>query len=406
MSISANRVKVGVVGCGVVAAAYYLPYLMKHADLVAVCDNNETRAQQSARLFGAREWYRDYLEMLASAEIEAVFILTGPGSHAPFAVAAAEAGKHILLQKPMATTLKDAEAIVKAVRNAGVKALIEPSANSPLDPDYDTLRRLVQAGVLGDPHWFSLITSGPDRYGPGLGMNPYGAAAFFTADSGGFLFDDAYSSSAIATILGSCLGVSGAARISVPAHYIVPDNKFTEFLTAAVSPEQADYWDTVLSLPRTEEVRSEAADNVFCLYEMENGAIGCLHSGRIYHPTVSRGGLGLEVYGSEGNLVMGGQGQMASIISTRRDLLPEVDDQGWYHLPRRGDPSKAKWPRPIPGAFNYYEESCRNLLECIVEDRDPIVNVEWGRHVTEMMVGAMESARSGKRYEMSTRLPL
>ena len=56
--------------------------------------------------------------MLRRADIEAVFILTGPGTHARFTVQAAEAGKHILLQKPMATTLEDANAIVTAVRAA------------------------------------------------------------------------------------------------------------------------------------------------------------------------------------------------------------------------------------------------------------------------------------------------
>src|SRR5664279_3062590 len=102
-----RKVKVGVVGCGVVATAYYLPYLMQMNDveLVAVCDRFETRTQASARLFGARQQYLDYADMIARADIEAVFILTAPGTHVPFAIMAAEAGKHILLQKPMATSM-------------------------------------------------------------------------------------------------------------------------------------------------------------------------------------------------------------------------------------------------------------------------------------------------------------
>jgi predicted dehydrogenase len=399
-----RKTRVGVVGCGVVAASYYLPYLMSHAELVAVCDADEERARASARIFGAKEHYTRYLQMLERADIDAVFILTGPGTHARFAVAAAEQGKHFLLQKPMATTLGDAEAIVSAVRAAGVKALIEPSANSPLDPDYGHLQDLVRRGVLGQVHWFSLVRSGPVRYGPGLGMNPYGAATFFSADSGGFLFDDAYASSEIATILGTCRRVSGCARISVPEQKIVPDDEFTRFLSQASGPGATDYWDTVLALPRTEQVPTEAPDNVFCLYEMESGAIGCLHTGRIYHPALTATGGGLHVYGSDGNLVMG-DGHMASVITTRKDLLPEVDDDGWYHVPVRGDVRNARWPRPVPGGFNYYEESSRHLLECIVGDRDPVVNVEWGRHITEMMAGALRSADTGHRYEMTTRLP-
>ena len=90
-----RKVKVGVVGCGVVATAYYLPYLMKMdtVDLVAVCDLHETRTEACARLFGAREQYLDYNEMIDQADIEAVFILTAPGTHVPFTLKAIEAGQ-------------------------------------------------------------------------------------------------------------------------------------------------------------------------------------------------------------------------------------------------------------------------------------------------------------------------
>ena len=190
-----RKVKVGVVGCGVVATAYYLPFLMRYADLVAVCDLDAERTAACARLFGAKEQYQDYFEMLAKADIEAVWVLTGPGTHARFTIAAAQAGKHILLQKPMATTLADTHAIVKAVREAGVKALVEPSSPSPLDPAYPPLRRMIDAGVLGDPYWFMAVSTGPDHYHPSLGGNPYGLGAFFGKDSGGMLFDYAYTPS-------------------------------------------------------------------------------------------------------------------------------------------------------------------------------------------------------------------
>lgn len=154
-----RRVKVGVVGCGVVATAYYLPYLMHlpTAELVAVCDTEFERTTACVRLFGAHQAYEDYNDMIDYADIDAVFILTGPGTHVPFALKAVAAGKHILLQKPMALTLAEANAIVEAVRKAGVKALVEPSSTTPLDPDYVLLRELLDKGVLGDPYWFSLM---------------------------------------------------------------------------------------------------------------------------------------------------------------------------------------------------------------------------------------------------------
>ena len=175
MSSSGKRkVKVGIVGCGVVAAAYYLPYLMRmpEAEIAAVCDIYEERTAACVRLFGAREQYRDYYEMLRRSDLDAVFILTGPGTHMPFTLAAVEAGKHVLLQKPMALTLDDANAITAAVRKTGVKALIEPSQNSPLEPAYASLRALLDTGVLGVPYWFTLIPNSPSTYHPSLGGNP------------------------------------------------------------------------------------------------------------------------------------------------------------------------------------------------------------------------------------------
>jgi predicted dehydrogenase len=403
---SGRKVKVGVVGCGVVATAYYLPYLMNmgEVELVAVCDRFKTRTQACARLFGVKEQYQDYYEMIDRADIEAVFILTAPGTHVPFTMKAVEAGKHVLLQKPMATSMEDARMIAAAVRKAGVKAIIEPSSGTALDPDTAHLRDLVKKGVLGDILWFSLAYTGPTTYGPSLGSNPYGQDAFYTKDSGGFLFDFPYAPTQIVGVLGSCKSVMASARISVSDHHIVPEEKYDEFLAQVTDPGKANYWDVVLDLPRTQPVRMEFYDNVYSLYEMENGSIGTCHAGRIFHPVLpGTGGGSLQIFGTEGNLLFGA-GYSASIISRRVDLLPQVDADGWYHIPARGDASKAKWPQPTPGAFNYYDESTQHLIDCILQDREPLVNVDWGLHITEMMAGAVESFTTGKRYEMTTTL--
>jgi len=217
-----DKVKVGVVGCGVVATAYYLPYLirMETVDVVAVCDLYRTRTEACARLFSVKEQYLDYYEMLDKADLDAIFTLTAPGTHVAFTLAAVEKGKHVLIQKPMATHMDDARTIAAAIRRAGVKAIIEPSSNTLLDPDYAQLRKLVKAGVLGDPLWFSLAWTGPTTYGPALGGNPYGQAAFYDKDSGGFLFDLPYAPTQIVSVLGACKSVFAQAGIKVTDHRI------------------------------------------------------------------------------------------------------------------------------------------------------------------------------------------
>jgi predicted dehydrogenase len=399
-----RKVKVGIAGCGVVATAYYLPYLMRmeSVELTAVCDLYKTRTSACKRLFGAKEEYLDYYEMLEKADLEAVFILTAPGTHVPFALKAIEKRLHVLIQKPMATNMVDAHRIAQAVRKAGVVALIEPSSNSSLEPETAQIRELVRKGVLGDILWFSLGWTGPTTYGVGLGMNPYGQDAFFTADSGGFLFDLPYAPASIVSVLGPCKSVMAHTKISVSNHHIVPEHKYDEFLAQVTDPDEANYWDVVVNLPRTQPVRMEAVDNAYSLYEMVDGTVGTCHVGRIFHPVLPGSGSGaLQVFGTEGNLIFGA-GYAASIISSRKELLPQVDSDGWYHIHPRGDFSKAKWPKPIPGAFNYYHESSKHFIECILEQRDPVVNVDWGLHITEMMYGALESSRTGMKYEMTT----
>jgi predicted dehydrogenase len=404
--LSTQPVKVGVVGCGVVATAYYLPYLMQmdNVDLVAVCDLHKTRTEACARLFGAREQYLDYYQMIDQADLDAVFILTAPGTHVPFTLAAVEAGKHVLIQKPMATTMEDAQKIADAVRKAGVKAVIEPSSSSILDPDMATIRKLVQQGVLGDVMWFSLGWTGPTKYGPELSMNPYGQAAFFDEDSGGFLFDLPYAPANIVGVLGACKSIMGHTATYVTDHKIVPEQNYDDFLAAVTDPHDANYWDLVLDMPKTLPVTMKAVDNAYSLYEMADGSQGVCHVGRIFHPVLPGVGFGdLQVYGTEGNLFFGG-GHYASIISSRHELLPNVSEDGWFHIPLRGDRSKAAFPKPIPGAFNYYHESSQHFIDCIVHDREPIVGLEWGLHLTEMMYGTLVSSQTGKRYEMTTTL--
>ena len=403
-----ERVKIGVVGCGVVASAYYLPFLMDHepADLVALCDATVERAEECKRLFGAREVYSDYYEMLEKADIDAVWVLTGPGTHKSFTIAAAEAGKHVLLQKPMATTKADADAIQEAVKKAGVHCLVEPSQQSPLQRPFDRVREAVKAGALGDPYWFSFIWTGPDHDNGGLGHNPYGAQAFLTKESGGILYDYAYGPSQIVSVLGACKSVMAMSALQVPERPIVPDTEYTEYLKRQNDPWDANYWDEVVAQPKTDAAVMESPDTYNILYEMHDGWIGMFHVGRPFQPIPKgvRSGS-MEVFGTEGNIYFDPKpGMMYAMSSTNRDLLENPDDDGWEWRKKEGDLAKGKWPKPTPGGFNYYHESSRELIDCILTGRRTMIDEDWGAHINEMLTGAQESAETGKKYMMKTKV--
>jgi predicted dehydrogenase len=399
-------VRVGVVGCGVVATAYYLPMLrrMPEVTLAAVCDSDRSRAASCVRLFGAERAFDDFHAMLDTGRLDCVFVLTGPGTHARFACDALNAGCHVLLQKPMALNLDDARRIVETARARNRKLLVEPSAHSPLDPYYRTIRAIVRRGVLGKPYWFIHVGTGPDKPHPSLGGNPYGVGAFYAKDSGGELFDMPYVPNQIVATLGPCKSVSGLAKLSQPDRHVVPDTFYTQFLERCTDPDQANYWREVVRLPRSRSITMEAPDNVFSLYEMADGTTGVFHVGRLFHPNhPGASGGGFHVLGTEGNLVYYTGGHYCCIYTTRRDLLPEADADGWFRLPHRAT-TPSVWPIPTEGDFHYYHESTRHLIDCIRHDQPVTPTPEWGLHITEMMHGALVSSETGRRYDMTTTL--
>ena len=123
--------------------------LAPNATLIGICDANEERARVLALKHGAKHICADYQELLALDEVEAVSIALPDHLHRDVTVAALEAGKHVLLEKPMATSVDDAEAIVAAQKASGKKLMINWS-NRWMIPFAQTKQKL-DAGALGDP---------------------------------------------------------------------------------------------------------------------------------------------------------------------------------------------------------------------------------------------------------------
>lgn len=117
-----RKLNVGFIGAGMISRVHALGYLRNdRARIVAVCDIDKHLAAQRAGQWGAKKTYADYRELLKDPEVEAVEILLPHHLHASVAIEAAEAGKHISMQKPIAMTLNEADQVISAVRKSGVK---------------------------------------------------------------------------------------------------------------------------------------------------------------------------------------------------------------------------------------------------------------------------------------------
>lgn len=141
-----RRLKTGVIGAGVIAQVMHLHYLRElseHFETVAVCDISKENAENNAQRFNIAKTFTDWREMLRDDEIDAVFILTS-GSHAPIAVAAAKAGKHILVEKPMCFSVAEGLEMRAAADAAGVTLMVAyPKRYDPAFERFRTLARRV-----------------------------------------------------------------------------------------------------------------------------------------------------------------------------------------------------------------------------------------------------------------------
>jgi predicted dehydrogenase len=143
-----DGLKIGVIGVGGFGQAHLRAYreLGKQAQVVAVCDIDADLAQRVAQEVGA-EAYTDPHALLAEASVDAVDICTPHDQHAALTIAAAEHGKHVLVEKAMATSLAECRAMVDTADRAGVTLMV--AQNQRYVPSYRGVRRLIQSGVLG-----------------------------------------------------------------------------------------------------------------------------------------------------------------------------------------------------------------------------------------------------------------
>ena len=142
-----RRLKVGVVGCGLIAQVMHLHYLRELSDrfeISAVCDLSETVLTAVGREYGVAKQFTTWQE-LVSQPLDAVLVLTS-GSHAPAAIAAAEAGMHVLVEKPMCFSVAEGRAMVAAATAAGVTLMV--AYNKRYDPAYERL--VEEARTLND----------------------------------------------------------------------------------------------------------------------------------------------------------------------------------------------------------------------------------------------------------------
>ena len=350
-----KRIRVGVIGSGGIFRSLHAPYyeMTDLAEIVAVADVNESSAREVASKFNA-DAYADYRDLLRRDDVDAVDVCTHPAPHMEITVAAAEAGKHILVEKPMCRTVAEADRMIEAAEKAGV--MLQVAYMIRFNPVYQKLKELLEDGTLGDLHMAYCCQVGwfPPRH-PWL---------FIREQSGGMLVEQAIHN------LDAWLWLYGDVE--------------EVFATTSHVPLGGTY-------PEPEKA---VENNAVLVAKFKKGGTGMLI--KSWAAEVGHGGEG--VVCSKGSATISG-GEIrwkTHDMKEPESFRPDVPDDDTY----RTIPSEARqsryWSYASKGA------SIEHWLKCIMGEEEPTTSGRVGRAGIEIAEAAYISSQKGEKV----RLPL
>ncbi|MDQ2998625.1 MAG: Gfo/Idh/MocA family oxidoreductase [Chloroflexota bacterium] len=342
---SSDTIRIGIIGCGSVMEAYMgtierLAY-RKQAQVVAACDLREQRRAIMRTTYGVQRVTDRYQEIVEAPDIDLVLILTSMNEHGPITRAALAAGKHVLVEKPMSTSLEEAAELVALARTS--KGLLLCAPHVLLSPTYQAIAEHVARGDIGK------VCNARARYGwsgPDWGT-------WFWKKGAGPIFDlGVYNVVSLTGWLGPVKRVMAMTGIAVPDRVV-----------------------------EGQKVDVEVEDNAQILLDFGGSVFASVITGytmqRYRSPAI-------ELYGSDGVIQM----------------LGDDWDPNGYELWRNSagtwqvyEETNVNWP---------WTDGVRQIVECIQNGTQPLMTPEHAYHVLDVMVAAQRSGRDGRAYDISS----
>ena len=346
-----GKVKVGIIGsqfeADIHAASFQI--MPEEAEVVAVASPTPGHPEVLARKYGIPRVFHDYREILGEKDIEMVTIAAPNYLHAQMTIDAANAGKHVVCEKPLCMTLEEADEMIDVCRRQGV--LLMYAEELFFTPKYVKAKQMAGEGAFGKVY---LVKQSEKHFGPH-------AEWFWDVErSGGGAFMD--------------MGCHGIAFC---------------------------YW--FLDRPRIKSVfchmgtyvhgeKTKGEDDSVCILEFEGRATGVVENS-----WARRGGMDdrIEVYGEGGvtyaNLHMG-------------NALPTFSRHGYGYAVEKAPDTKG-WTYPVfEELFNYgFPQEMHHFARCVRGKEEPIATGQDGRVVQEVLYAGYESARTGRKVELPFR---
>ena len=336
--MSKAAVQLGIIGCGNVLTAYgpaIQQLRLRGLTEARLACGRESQRDFAVAQLGAVRFVTEPEDVLDSSEVEAILILTSMPQHGGLARAALEAGKHVFVEKPMATSLDEADALVELAQRS--RGLLVCAPFTVLSPTFQTISSRIRRGDIGRP------CSARARYG---WAGPWWSEWFYKS-GGGCLFDlGVYCITSLTGLLGPAKRVTAFTGVAIPEREI-----------------------------NGRAVRVEAEDNAQVLLDFGVACFGVVTSGFTLQQYRCPA---IEVYGTTGTIQMLGD-----------DWDPDgyelwQNSAGCWQVFKETHPD---WP---------WSDGLRHFVECIRDGTRPLVTPEHARHVLEIMFKAQQSGREGR----------
>jgi predicted dehydrogenase len=343
--------------------------MTRFPDLVettAIADPVVERAQAVADAHGIARVYGSLDDLLAKGDVDVVVNLTPIPLHAATSKQILEAGKHLVIEKPIASTLEEADELIAIANAAGLKYVVAPP--NMLYQNRVEAKRLLSEGAIGKPCFARVRGS---HGGPASGAWPLDPTWFYQEGSGPLLDMGVYGIHDITGLLG-------------PAKRVVAFSGITEPVR------------TVRGGPfKGKEIEVTADDNTLMMLDFGESTFAVVDG--TYNVNAAKSPQ-LEIFGRAGTLNLYNTQNDATnppLEIYRLDAAPRID--GWI-TPRQR--SVGAYQRD----WDMYKRAVlvKHLAECVRDGTHPVLSAEHARHALEIMNKAVESARTGMAIELTT----
>ena len=342
-------IKIGILGCGKIAQVRHIPEYAANPDcqLVGFYNPTKSRAEDMAAKYGGMA-YDTAEELLANPEIDAVSVCAANYAHAALSIQALKAGKHVLCEKPMATTLADCEAMVECAKKNGKFLMI--GHNQRLAKAHMEAKRLIDEGLIGDIITFrtSFGHGGPETWSISPGKNVW-------------FFDKKKAAMGVMADLGVhktdlIQYLTGQRVVRTTARLVTLDKRGEDGELIGVD------------------------DNAVCIYEMSGGAFGTMTASWTY-------------YGAEDN---------STVLYGTKGIMRIYDDPAHSIVVKLADGQEQVYDvEQIQTNDNQTKSGVIDLwVDCLKNNRAPEISGESALYAMRAVFASIESSQTGKTVEI------